>query len=147
MSGIELQGGLDAEPGEKVILTFRPNRASYIRSHLIMAVIGSVIAGAGLYLSGNPHPWVGPVGAIIALTVRGWFLMSEMMGFQWQLTSHRLIIPGGRAYRLSQITRARKFLSDVQIITSTGDKHLIRYPADQEALVAAIEAAKAGARP
>jgi len=138
-----LGGGLEPEPGEPVLATFAPDRAAYWRSHGIMALAGGVIAGLVLVLIGNPTPWIGPVGAVLALVARGAYLASEVLALRWQLTDRRLILPGGRAVRLGQITTARPFLGDVQVVTRTGDKHLIRYPADPAAVVAEIERAKA----
>lgn len=140
-----LGGGLEPEPGEPILATFAPDRAAYWRSHAIMALAGGVLAGLILVVIDNAAPWVGPVGAVLALGARGAYLASEVLGLRWQLTDRRLILPGGRAVRLGQIASVRPFLGDVQVVTRTGDKHLIRHPAEPAAVVAAIEAAKAAA--
>lgn len=140
-----LNGGLEPEPGEHLLQEIRPDRAAYLRGHLVMAVIGGVVTGIALLVMGNPAPWVGPVGAVAALLLRGWYLAGETMGLRWQLTDRRLVVPGGRAFRLDQITRARTFLGDVQIITRQGDKHLIKYPANPADLSARIDTARAQA--
>jgi hypothetical protein len=88
----------------------------------------------------NPSPWVGPVGAVLALLVRGWYMASEALGLRWQLTDRRLIIPGGRAFRLADIVQVRPFLGDVQVVTRQGDKHLIKY--QPAATAAAIDRAR-----
>lgn len=133
---------LDPEPGETVLDEFRPDRAAYWRGHLVMAVLAGALAGGVLMWMGNPSPWVGPVGAFLALMFRGAFMASEVMGLRWQLTDRRLILPGGRAYRLGDIATVRPFLGDVQLITRTGDKHLIKYQPDAAATVAAIDKAR-----
>lgn len=144
---IALNGGLEIEQGEQVLLQIAPDRGRYWRGHLVMAVIGGVLAGVVLAFMGDPNPWVGPIAAIAALLVRGWYLASETLALRWQLTDRRLVLPHGRAYRLVDITKARPFLGDVQIITAQGDKHLIKYPANPSELTAAIVRAQAGGKP
>lgn len=146
MSASDPFRGLDPEAGERVLAEFRPDKAAYWRSHLVIAVLGGIIAGLVLIVMRNPDPWVGPVAAFAALALRGWYLQSEVLGLSWTLTDRRLILPHGRAFRLNRISQARKFLSDVQIITLDGDKHLIRYPRDAGAVVSAIETARTGRR-
>lgn len=131
---------LDPEPGETVLAEFRADRAAYWRGHLVMAALGGVLAGAVLVAMGNPAPWVGPVGAVLALLARGAYMASEVLGLRWLLTDRRLILPGGRAFRLADITQARTFLGDVQVITRQGDKHLIKY--QPAATAAAIDRAR-----
>lgn len=144
MSASDPFRGLDPEAGERVLAEFRPDKAAYWRSHLVIAVLGGIIAGLVLIVMRNPDPWVGPVAAFAALALRGWYLQSEVLGLSWTLTDRRLVLPHGRAFRLNRISQARKFLSDVQIITLDGDKHLIRYPRDAGAVVSAIETARTG---
>ena len=131
-------------PGEEMLAEWPANKNSYWRSHAIMAVIGGFVAGAALVAIGNPTPWVGPVAAIAAMVARGWYLASETLVANWRLTDQRLQGPGGRVIPIAQIKRARPFLGDVQIITRSGDKHLMKYMGDIPAIVAAIEAAQGG---
>lgn len=138
-----LQAGVELEPGEAVLAEFRPDRTAYWRGHLIMAVLGGVAAGLVLVAMGNPAPWVGPVAAVLAVAVRGRYLASEVLAMRWQLTDRRLMLPGGRAFRLRDITTVRPFLGDVQVITRQGDKHLIKYQPDSAAVIAAIDRARA----
>ncbi|WP_051294516.1 hypothetical protein [Gemmobacter nectariphilus] len=145
MSGPALQGGLEPEPGETVLAEFRADRVAYWRGHLVMAVLGGALAGLALLAMGNGTPWVGPLGAALAVGVRGAYLASEVLGLRWQLTDRRLILPGGRAFRLRDIVTVRKFLGDVQVITRQGDKHLIKYQPDAAAVIAAIDRARAAA--
>jgi predicted DNA repair protein MutK len=132
--------------GEKVVQEFRPDRAVYWRSHLVMAVILGTVAGLILMWQANPYPVVGPVAAILAIGARAAFVQSEAMGEVWRLTERRLLGPGGRAIPLAQLQTARPFMGAVQVVTSTGDKHLIRYQADPAATAARLLAAgrKAG---
>lgn len=126
------------QDGETVQAEFRANRAAYWRSHLIMAVVLGAAAGLFLVWQGNPYPVAGPLGAVLAIGARAAYLASEALGDIWRLTDHRLLGPGGRAIPLPQVKSARTFLGSVQITTSTGDRHLIKYQADPAATAARI---------
>jgi hypothetical protein len=117
---------------------FRPSAAAYWRAHATMVIAGSVAAGLLLIVIGNPHPWVGPVGALLAIGIRAAYVKSEAMAELWTLTPSHLTGPGGRSIRRAQIVQARPFLGAVQIVTATGDKHLIRYLPDPAAAARAI---------
>ena len=142
MSPSSFETGTAGDSAETALAEFRPDRRAYWRGHLIMAVLGGFIAGVALVVLGNPSPWVGPVAAILAVGVRGGYLASEVMAMRWTLTNHRLVLPGGRAYRLVDITKVRAFLGDVQIVTRQGDKHLVKYQADAEGVIARINDAR-----
>lgn len=131
-------------PDETMLAEWPADKGSYWRSHAIMAVIGGAIAGGALVAIGNPTPWVGPVAAVAAMAARGWYLASEALVANWRLTDQRLQGPGGRVIPLAQIKRVRPFLGDVQVVTRSGDKHLMKYMGDIPAVVAAIEAAQHG---
>lgn len=131
-------------PDEAMLAEWDADKNAYWRSHAIMAVLGGFVAGVVLVAIGNPSPWVGPVAAVAAMGARGWYLASEALTAQWRLTDQRLQGPGGREIELAQIKLARGFLGDVQIVTHSGDKHLMKYMADQNAVIAAITAAKQG---
>jgi hypothetical protein len=137
---------VNLDPGERPIAVFRADGASYWRSHAVMALIAGGIAGAALLYGGNAAPWVGPVAAVLAIGLRAAYLRSEAMAEEWSLTNRRLIGPGGRVAPLSSLKLVRPFLGAVQLVTQSGDKHLIKYQADAAATVAAIEQAKAGKR-
>jgi hypothetical protein len=130
--------------GEALMVEFRPDRAVYWRSHLIMAVILGVVAGLILLLQGNPYPVVGPVAAVLAIGARAAFVASEAMAEVWRLTDSRLLGPGGRALQLSQIKAARPFLGATQVVTLSGDKHLIKYQSDPAAIAARLLATAGG---
>lgn len=134
--------GVPLSEGERLLAEITADRGAYVKSHLIMAVLGGAVAGLVLVWLGNPDPWIGPVAAILALGVRGWYLASEAQSAVWRLTDRRLIGPGGRLIGLAEIETVRPFLGDVQIITRSGDKHLLKYLADAGAVVAAIDAAR-----
>jgi hypothetical protein len=137
-----LGASIAPEDGEQVLAEFRADRTAYWRNHLILAVLGGTVAGAVLLAMGNPDPWVGPVAALLAIGVRAAYLASEALGEGWRLTERRLIGPGGRVVPLSALAKARPFFGDVQLITRGGDKHLIKYIADAQTVIAEIERAK-----
>ena len=131
--------------GEKVVTAFRADRLAYWRGHLILMVVLGISAGLFLMWQGNPYPVAGPFGAAIAIGARAAFLAPEALAEVWRLTDHRLLGPGGRAIPLAQVDAARPFLGSVQVVTRSGDKHLIRYQADPAAVAAQLLAA-AGVR-
>jgi len=120
---------------------FTADRATYIRAHVLLAVVGGIAATAVLYAMGNPHGWVGIVAAILGIGVRGAYLMSEELGHVWTLTATDLKGPGGRRVALGDIARVRIIGSAAQVITRDGDKHLIKFLSEPAAAKAAIEAA------
>lgn len=128
-------------PGEKLVSEFRPDRQVYWRAHLVMAVIVGIGAGLVLLWLGNPYPVVGPVGAVLAIAARAAFVQSEAMAEVWRLTDRRLLGPGGRALALSSLRAVRPFLGAVQLVTASGDKHLIRYQSDPAALAFLLQTA------
>lgn len=135
---------VNLDPGELLITSFRADPATYWRSNGIVALVAGVIAGVALVYGGNASPWVGPMGAVLAIGARAAYLRSEAMAEEWRLTNRRLIGPGGRIAPLSSLKLARPFLGAVQLVMAGGDKHLIKYQADAAATVAAIENARAG---
>ncbi len=124
--------------GERVIAEFRPDRAAYWRSHLVMAVILGAFAGFILLWQGNPYPVMGPIGAVIAIAARAAFVQSEALAEVWRVTDRRLLGPASRAIPLAQLKSARPFFGAVQVTTTTGDKHLIKYQADPAAVAARL---------
>jgi hypothetical protein len=118
---------------------FRPDPATYWRAHGIMALAGGIAAGLVLVALGNPAPWVGPLGAALAIGIRAAYVKSEAMAEVWTLTDTHLTGPAGRNIPRSQITQTRILLGAVQVITASGDKHLIRYLPDPAAAARAIQ--------
>lgn len=116
--------------GERLLATFTPDRLVYWRAHVIMAVVLGAAAGLLLLWQGNPYPVMGPIGAALAIALRAAYVASEALSDLWYLTDRRLIGPRGLSVPRAQITVARPFLGSVQIVTTTGDKHLIKYLAD-----------------
>lgn len=126
------------QEGETLVAEFRADRMAYWRSHLIMAVVLGTAAGLFLLWQGNPYPVAGPFGAVLAIGARAAYLASEALTETWRLTDRRLLGPGGRSLPLAQLRAARPFLGAVQITTTTGDRHLIRYQADPTATTSRI---------
>ncbi len=121
------------QSGETVLVEFRADRIAYWRGHLIMAVVLGFAAGLFLVWQGNPYPIAGPFGAVLAIGARAAYLASEAMAETWRLTDRRLLGPGGRAIPLALVQSARPVLGSVQITTTSGDRHLIKYQADPAA--------------
>ncbi|WP_425093138.1 hypothetical protein [Tropicimonas sp. S265A] len=104
-----------------------------------MAAIAMAIGMGVLWVMGNPHAWTGAVGGLAAIALRGWYLSSDELSVEWRLTNTRLEGPGWRQMDLDQITTIRTLGGSVQVITSSGDKHLLKYMADAEAVRAQID--------
>lgn len=128
--------------GERVLAEFQPDRVTYWRGHVIMALVLGVLAGVFLLWQGNPYPVMGPLGAGIAIALRAAYVASEAMSDSWLLTDRRLLGPRGIALPLRQIKQARPFLGAVQVMMQSGDKHLIKYMADAPLVVDQIQRAR-----
>lgn len=143
MPADRLPAALTLDSGEKLMEELRPDSSRYWRDHAIMAVVLMALAGSFLWLIDSPYPAIGSLGAILAVAVRAAYLKSETLGMVWTLTDRRLILPGGvRSVPLLEIERVRTLLGDVQVITKTGDKHLMKHLADGPAVVGRITAAR-----
>ncbi len=127
--------------GEHVITSFHPDRAAYRRDHAWLAAGAMALGMAILWAIGNPHVWTGAVGGLAAIAVRGLYVASDELKARWDLTDRRLLGPQTRVVRLSEIKTVRGLGSAVQVITATGDKHLIKYQADRAGTEARIRAA------
>ncbi|MAM62114.1 hypothetical protein [Maritimibacter sp. UBA3975] len=123
---------------ETAVATFTGNRATYIKEHVMLAAIGSVLAVALLMALGNEHAWTGVVGAVAAIAVRGVYVASEQIGQDWTLTRSELISPAGVRVPRADIVKVRTIFSAAQVITRSGDKYMIKYQADPAATAATI---------
>ncbi|ARE40220.1 hypothetical protein RGUI_2079 [Rhodovulum sp. P5] len=132
------------EEGETVVATFQADRPTYLKSHAILAVVAGLGATLALGLIGNPYPWVGIVAGVLGIGVRGAFLMSEELAATWTLTEAAIYGPGGRRLLLENLAKVRKIGNAVQLVTPSGDKHLIKFVGEPDAVVNRIEAAKRG---
>ncbi|MBV7394732.1 hypothetical protein [Mameliella sediminis] len=121
---------------------FAPDRATYIRTHWIMAAVAMAAGMAILWAAGNPHVWTGAIGGLAAVALRGWYLMGEELGHRWHLTDTALKGPADRIVPFDQIAKLRTIGAAVQVVTKSGDKHLIKFQADPKATIARIEAAR-----
>lgn len=126
--------------GETLIASFTGSLETYVKEHIMLAAIGSVIAVAVLMAMGNPHAWTGVVGAVLAITIRGVYVASEQIGMTWQLTDRRLITPSGMGIPRSEIAKARTIFSAAQVVTRKGEKYMIKYQADPKAVAETIMA-------
>lgn len=130
------------DPGERRLDTFRGDSGTYWREHAWLAAIAMSGGMAILWALGNPHVWTGAVGGLLAIAVRAFYLASDETRMEWWLTDRRLLGPGARVIALENITLARSLFSAVQVVTVTGDKHLLKYQADPKAVIAAIDRAR-----
>jgi hypothetical protein len=112
--------------GERVLAQFHADRATYWRTNAWLAG-AAMSAGMGiLWLMGNPHVWTGAIGGLAAIAVRAFYLASDDLHMRWDLTNRRLLGPGGRAIELDGIAAVHPVASMVQVVTASGDKHLIK---------------------
>lgn len=126
--------------GERVIASFAADRATYWRENAWLAAI-AMAGGMGiLWALGNEHVWTGAIGGLVAIAVRSLYLSSDETGMRWDLTDRRLLGPGTRIIALDTITAVNTVFSAVQVVTATGDKHLLKYQPDAKATKARIDA-------
>jgi len=118
-------------------LLIRADRQTYIRDHLVMAGLGSVLAMGVLIAMGDPNFWVGLVGACAAIGIRGAYLASEDLSVEWRISDGALRAPG-RHLPLRDIADVRTVLSAVQVVARDGNKYLIKYQADPKRRAAEI---------
>lgn len=120
---------------------FRADRATYWRAHAWLAAL-AMAAGMGvLWIMDNPYIWTGAVGGLFAIAVRAFYLASDEARAEWVLTGTEIIGPENRRIPLAEIARVRTLGGAVQIITHSGDKHLMKYMPDARATAATISAA------
>lgn len=115
----------------------RADRQTYIRDHLVMAGLGSLLAMGVLIAMGDPNVWVGLVGACVAIAVRGFYLASEELAVEWRIADGAIRAPG-RHIALRDVAEVRTILSAVQIVARDGNKYLIKYQADPKRRAAEI---------
>jgi len=120
------------------IACFSSNRAIYIYEHIILAILGAMLMVGFLVYQGNPDWWVGIVGAIIGISIRGFYVASEQLDFVWVLTNQNLVSPSERVIALSEIENARGMISAVQIITHDGEKFLMKYQPNKKDVIRQI---------
>lgn len=130
--------------GEEVLRSFRADRATYVRSNTRMAAFAMGGGMAILWFLGNAHIWTGAVGGLAAVAVRAFYLMSEELAVRWDLTNQRLLGPMDRTVRLGEIKQLNKLGNVVQVVTSAGDKHLLKYQADTAETIRQIKSAQMG---
>lgn len=124
-------------------VTFAPDKGAYIRTNAWLAAVAMAGAMIVLWLIGNPFPWTGAPAGLAAISLRAWYLASEELVATWEMTDNALTGPGPRKVALTQIEAVNTMGSFVQIVTKSGDKHLIKYQANPAATKAAIERAMA----
>lgn len=133
------------EEGERVVESFHPDRATYWRDHAWLAAVAMALGMAILWALGNPHVWTGAVGGLVAIAVRAGYVASDELKVRWDLTDRRLLGPQSRAVTLDEISELRVLGSAVQVVTRSGDKHLLKYQPNRDATRTRIEAARGSA--
>ncbi len=131
--------------GEEVIARFDADRTTYIRDHVVMAVVMAIGAMVILHFMDEVW-WVGAPAAFAAIGVRAFYLASDDLAAYWELTNFRLLGPQGRQVRLGEVKKLNSLGSAVQIVTNAGDKHLMKYLADKTGTRDQIERHLAGGR-
>ena len=126
---------------ETEIARFQGNKRTYVREHIILAVLGSALATLFLVIIGNPTPWVGIIGGILGIAIRGFYVATEQLGFVWVLTNQRLISPNERDIPLHDIKAVRGIFSAVQVISSDGQKYLLKYQPNRLGAIKTIQTA------
>ena len=135
---------LPLEAGERVLAVFEADRRRYWLDHAAMAGIGATGAVPFLiWFDKAAQIPLAILAAAAAVGLRGAWLASEAFARRWQLTERRLVGPQGRQVMLLEIASLRRLMGDVQIVTRSGAKHLIKHMADGPATIKAIEAARA----
>ncbi|MCR9109519.1 hypothetical protein [Marivita sp. XM-24bin2] len=124
------------------MIEFKPEMSTYLRAHAVMTAIAMAAGMLILWVLGNPHIWTGAVGGFAAVALRGWYLADEVMDEVWTMSSVGLKGPYGRTARFEDISKLRTIAGAVQIVTKSGDKHLIKYQPDPNAVIAQINAAR-----
>lgn len=132
----------ELETGEVLIECFSGNLSTYVKEHILLAALGSVLMSGILIYMGNPHAWTGVVGSVAAIAVRGLYVAREQLGMTWHLTNRRMIGPDGRTILLGNIDKVNVIFSAAQIVTLSGDKYMLKYQADAKATQAAIDRAR-----
>lgn len=132
----------ELDEGETLVTRFKADKATYWRENAWLAAIAMALGMAVLWIIGNPHVWTGAIGGLAAIAVRSLYLSSDEVKMEWHLTNRRLLGPGPRAIAFENIDTVRSIMSAVQVITVTGDKHLLKYQADTGDVVAQINAAR-----
>ncbi len=117
------------------------NRGTYILEHVILAILGAALMTSYLVLTETPSVWVGVVGAFIAIAIRGFYLFKEQLANVWVLSAQSLTLPNGHVIPLGEIKAVRGVFSAVQVVTTSGDKHLIKYQSDRVGVIKTILAA------
>jgi len=131
------------EGSARVLERFRPDRDVYIRAHLWMAAAGMIAAVVVLTLLGNPAAWVGAPAALLAIAVRGAYLASEELGQRWDLTETEIahVTVDGlrtRGVPVGGFAKVRRLGSAVQVVGTNGDKLMLKYLADPDAVRARL---------
>ncbi len=133
---------MENQMADSEMARFACNKGTYIREHIILGIIGSVLITGYLIYANEPAPWVGIIGAFAAIAVRGFYLASEHLGYVWLLREDGFVLPNSSVVPLNQIKEVRGIFSAVQVVTTTGDKHLIKYQSDRQGVIDTINSAR-----
>ena len=66
---------------------------------------------------------------------RATMVPTEALAAEWRLTDRRLIGPSGQAIARADLARAQRRFGDVVLVTRSGEKHLMKYLADADAVL------------
>ncbi|WP_158969097.1 hypothetical protein [Chachezhania sediminis] len=113
---------------------FAPDRSTYIRAQAWLAALAMAGGMAVLWMMDSPYIWTGAIGGLAAIALRGWYLASDELSAEWHLQGDTLTGPGDTRLHLDRIETVRSAGHMVQVITTDGNKYLIRYQADPKAV-------------
>ena len=118
--------------GEELIHSFLPCPTVFRRQHIRLG-IGAMLAGtAVLWLLRNPYFWAGAMIGMTAIAAYGLLVARHELSERWDLTDRRLLGPGQRIVPLSDISQLRARGTTVQVLTHSGDRHMLKYQPDRD---------------
>lgn len=129
--------------GEVLQAVFLPDLRRYWSDQAALAAMGAAAVLLVMPMLGKGSQiWAGLLGVFLAVGLRALLVKSEVFARRWQLTDRRLIGPQGRQLALGDLVTVRRLFGDVQLVSRTGQKHLIKHLADTQGVMDTILAAR-----
>jgi hypothetical protein len=129
--------------GEELRAVFLPDVRRYWSDQAALAALGAAAVLLVMPMLGKGSQiWAAILGVFLAVALRALLVKSEVFARRWQLTDRRLIGPQGRQVVLSDLATVRRLFGDVQLVSRSGQKHLIKHLADTQGVMDTILAAR-----